>query len=197
METTMTTPANISHCLVTGGAGFLGSNLARALLDKGHHVHVFDLQAPAFTHPHLTHTVGDITQQEDVNQAFNRPIDTVFHTAAIICLMGGKAATPAYRNTAYAINVEGTNNIIKVCLKNGVSKLVYTSSNNVVFPAHPTLTWARPPLMPAMFTTCIPKPRLLPKSGAGRQWPRPVTNMCHQACRYLRPRKQLHVECPD
>ena len=64
--------------------------------------------------------------------------DTVFHTAAAIALLGGKHATDAYRSAAWRVNVDGTDNVIRACRENGVSRLVYTSSVDVCFDGTPS-----------------------------------------------------------
>lgn len=60
-------------------------------------------------------------------------VDCVFHTAANMALLGGRAATESYRRAAYATNVEGTKNIIAACQQRGVRRLVHTSSIDVCF----------------------------------------------------------------
>jgi 3beta-hydroxy-delta5-steroid dehydrogenase/steroid delta-isomerase len=59
-------------------------------------------------------------------------IDTVFHTAAIIELMGGASVTDEYRKRSFAINVGGTENLVHAGQASGVQRFVYTSSNSVV-----------------------------------------------------------------
>src|SRR5690625_4362337 len=79
----------LGRCLVTGGSGFVGSNLVTTLLDRGHEVRAFDVAAsPREEHPKLQVLQGDITNPETVAAAVEG-IDTVFHTAAIIDLAGG------------------------------------------------------------------------------------------------------------
>ncbi len=126
----------IKHCLVTGGAGFLGSNIAKALLKKGCSVVVFDIEPPKFSDDNMTYVVGDLRDEAMLNDAM-KGVDTVFHTAAIICLLGGSAVTDSYRQRAYDINVKGTKILVDACCKNQVSRLIYTSSNNVTFNGTP------------------------------------------------------------
>ncbi|NRB39574.1 MAG: NAD-dependent epimerase/dehydratase family protein [Pseudomonadales bacterium] len=124
--------AQIQHCLITGGSGFLGGNLARALLERGCKVRIFDVVEPKFSHENMEFIKGDLCDFDSVDSACVG-IDTVFHTASIICLMGGSGVSDAYRDRAYAINVTGTENMVKACQNQGVKGLIYTSSNNVVF----------------------------------------------------------------
>ena len=59
-------------------------------------------------------------------------IDTVFHTAAIIDLMGGASVTDEYRQRSFAVNVGGTENLVHAAQAAGVKRFVYTASNSVV-----------------------------------------------------------------
>ena len=59
-------------------------------------------------------------------------IDTVFHTAAIIDLMGGASVTDEYRQRSFAVNVGGTENLVHAAQAAGVKRFVPTASNSVV-----------------------------------------------------------------
>ena len=59
-------------------------------------------------------------------------VDTIFHTAALIELMGGKSVTKEYRRRSFAVNVDGTKNLVHAAQKAGVKRFVYTASNSVV-----------------------------------------------------------------
>jgi 3beta-hydroxy-delta5-steroid dehydrogenase/steroid delta-isomerase len=122
----------LGHVLVTGGSGFVGANLVTTLLDRGHQVRSFDrVPSPLPQHPRLEVLRGDITDAGDCAAAVDG-IDTVFHTAAIIELMGGASVTDEYRTRSYAVNVEGTKNLAHAAQKAGVKRFVYTASNSVV-----------------------------------------------------------------
>src|SRR6201996_4049069 len=118
--------------LVTGGSGFVGANLVTTLLDRGYHVRSFDrAPSPLPQHPKLEVLQGDITDTAVCAAAVDG-IDTVFHTAAIIELMGGGSVTEEYRQRSYAVNVEGTKNLVHAGQQAGVKRFVYTASNSVV-----------------------------------------------------------------
>lgn len=114
-------------CLVTGGAGYLGRHLVRALLDLGCEVRVLD-RAP-ITEPGVTAFQGDLADAA-LLQAACAGVDTVFHAAAVITLLG--VARQAVRERVFRINVDGTRQVIHACQASGVGRLVYTSSANVV-----------------------------------------------------------------
>jgi 3beta-hydroxy-delta5-steroid dehydrogenase/steroid delta-isomerase len=127
-DSTLTT--DLGRVLVTGGSGFVGTNLVTELLDRGHEVRSFDrAPSPLPEHPRLQTVVGDITDVDDVAKAV-AGIDTVFHTAAIIDLMGGGSA-PA-RERSFAVNVGGTEKLVHAAQAAGVKRFVYTASNSVV-----------------------------------------------------------------
>ncbi len=74
---------------------------------------------------------GDICDRDIVAGAV-AGIDTIFHTAALIELMGGASVTDEYRQRSFAVNVEGTKNLVHAAQAAGVKRFVYTSSNSVV-----------------------------------------------------------------
>jgi 3beta-hydroxy-delta5-steroid dehydrogenase/steroid delta-isomerase len=122
----------LGRVLVTGGSGFVGANLVTALLDRGYSVRSFDrAPSPLAPHPQLQVLQGDITDKAVCAQAVEG-IDTVFHTAAIIDLMGGASVSDEYRQRSFAINFGGTQNLVDAGQTAGVQRFVYTSSNSVV-----------------------------------------------------------------
>ncbi|BBX95389.1 3-beta-hydroxysteroid dehydrogenase [Mycobacterium lacus] len=127
----------LGRVLVTGGSGFVGANLVTTLLDRGHQVRSFDrAPSPLPQHPKLEVLQGDITDAAVCAAAVDG-IDTIFHTAAIIELMGGASVTDEYRQRSYAVNVEGTKNLVRAGQKAGVKRFVYTASNSVVMGGQP------------------------------------------------------------
>jgi 3beta-hydroxy-delta5-steroid dehydrogenase/steroid delta-isomerase len=123
---------DLGRVLVTGGSGFVGANLVTALLDRGHEVRSFDrAPSPLPAHPRLQVIQGDICDLDTVATAVDG-IDTIFHTAAIIELMGGASVTDEYRRRSFAVNVGGTENLVHAAQAAGVKRFVYTASNSVV-----------------------------------------------------------------
>src|SRR5580693_8210183 len=132
-DTSGTSPtAQLGRILVTGGAGFVGANLVTTLLDRGYRVRSFDrAPSPLPAQPGLEVLQGDICDR-DIVVGVVAGIDTVFHTAALIELMGGASVTEEYRQRSFAVNVEGTKNLVHAAQAAGVRRFVYTSSNSVV-----------------------------------------------------------------
>ena len=129
-DATLTT--DLGRVLVTGGSGFVGANLVTELLDRGHEVRSFDrAPSPLPAHPRLHVVEGDICDPATVAAAVDG-IDTIFHTAAIIDLMGGASVTDEYRQRSFAVNVGGTENLVHAAQAAGVKRFVYTASNSVV-----------------------------------------------------------------
>ena len=137
-DTSGTSPtAQLGRILVTGGSGFVGANLVTTLLDRGHQVRSFDrAPSPLPAQPGLEVLQGDICDRDTVAAAVDG-IDTVFHTAAIIELLGGASVTAEYRQRSFAVNVEGTTNLVRAAQAAGVKRFVYTASNSVVMGGKP------------------------------------------------------------
>ena len=124
---------HLGTCLVTGAAGFLGSHLVRSLLDEGHRVRAVIRNTPLeLEHPNLEIIRGEVEDAERMREACEG-IDTVFHTAAQLALLGGSAASESYRRSAYDANVGGVENLIRASHANSVSRFVHTSSIDVCF----------------------------------------------------------------
>ena len=125
--------AELGRCLVTGAAGFLGSHLVRGLLREGYSVRAVIRNTPLeLEHPNLEIVRGAVEDADRMTEVCE-DIDTVFHTAAQLSLLGGKAASDEYRQSAYAANVGGVENLINACLAQGVTRFVHTSSIDVCF----------------------------------------------------------------
>ncbi len=116
----------MEKALVTGGGGFVGFALVRKLISMGIEVRVLGRSR----YPHLeglgvTCIQGDICDPASILNA-SAGTDTVFHVAA-------KAGIWGKKSEFYAVNVQGTSNVLESCLCNAVPVLVYTSTPSVVF----------------------------------------------------------------
>lgn len=118
-------------CLVTGGAGFIGSHLVDRLLTDGHHVVVLDnfatgrwenLKHQAASPALLLHQV-DITDYEAIKPCFTG-IDWVFHLAALADIVPSIQHPMDYHRT----NVDGTVSVLEAARLANVKRFIYTAS---------------------------------------------------------------------
>lgn len=127
--------------LVTGGAGFIGSNLVDALIDEGHEVVVVDnLSTGRNLNPKSSLIICDISKDSLGSAMIG--VDTVFHLAALARVQ------PSIENPHEfnQVNVNGTLNILMAAKEAGVRRVVYSASSSAygdaeVFPTpehHPT-----------------------------------------------------------
>ena len=125
--------------LVTGGAGFIGSHLCRALLDAGHMVRVLDnlvggdaAKLREFGDA-VELRIGDIRDAASVRSAVDG-VDAVLHHAALPSVPGS-VADPV--GTA-EVNIAGTVVVLEACREAGVRRLIFASSSAVY--GEPTTT---------------------------------------------------------
>lgn len=110
--------------LVTGGTGFIGSNLVAALVNEGCHVRILRRATSdrrALGSLEVEECVGDIRDRSSLVRAI-KGCDMVFHTAAMVSYWRKK------RSEMMEINVVGMKNVVESCLDLGIEKLVHTSS---------------------------------------------------------------------
>ncbi|WP_303674155.1 NAD-dependent epimerase/dehydratase family protein [Vampirovibrio chlorellavorus] len=123
------------NCLVTGGAGFVGSHLVDALVSEGHRVSVFDNLSTGKRHNILQHggkvefIQGDIRDMPALTQAC-RDQDIIFHKAAIASV----SESVRDPQSTYEVNILGTGNVFEAAGQAGVKHLVFASSAAVYGP---------------------------------------------------------------
>ncbi len=109
--------------LVTGGSGFLGAVLVRQLVERGDSCRVFDLLDDAGRPEQAEFIQGDIRNFDAVRRACEG-MDIVHHNVALVPIAkNDKAFT--------AVNLGGTDNLLRACKEAGVKKVVYTSSSAI------------------------------------------------------------------
>lgn len=110
-------------------SAYVPCSLACSLHRKGAKVVLFDTIPPQQEVPADFEVIqGDIRDYAQVERAVSG-VDCVFHIASY----GMSGREQLNRHLIEAVNVEGTKNILRACLEHGVSRLVYTSTFNVVF----------------------------------------------------------------
>jgi UDP-glucose 4-epimerase len=124
--------------LVTGGCGYIGSALLPQLVDDDRVEHVTVLDSLASGTPRnlmglnlgttdqIAFHRGDVREYGDVEKAM-RDVDTVIHLAAIT----GADSTHERREETFAVNYDGTENVIRAAGKLGVENVVFASSCNL------------------------------------------------------------------
>jgi len=138
-----------TKCLVTGGAGFIGSHVVDALVESGCSVAVLDNLSSGRhenVNPDARFYEADILNPLDEVFDGERP-DVVFHLAAQISVSRSTREPDFDART----NVEGSVNVLQQCVRSGVQRVVYASSaavygeppelplreNQVIFPLSP------------------------------------------------------------
>jgi nucleoside-diphosphate-sugar epimerase len=119
--------------LVTGGGGFIGSNLVRALLERGDDVRVLDNFSTGnranLEGLDVEVVEGELRSYERVHNAV-RGTEVVFHLGAL----GSVPRSVQDPLTSSAVNVEGTLNVLLAARDEGVRRVVYSSSSSVYGP---------------------------------------------------------------
>jgi len=119
--------------LVTGAAGFLGSNICAQLLERGERVRAFVLEGDKSAQ-YLPKEV-EIVYGNLCDKASLRPFFTVDEGVATVCIHVASMVTvnPYYRKALLDVNVGGTANIIDMCLEHEeCQKLIYVSSTGAI-----------------------------------------------------------------
>ncbi|MBU0660569.1 NAD-dependent epimerase/dehydratase family protein [Patescibacteria group bacterium] len=115
--------------LVTGGAGFIGTNVVKQLLVEGHEVVVLDNFAGGKKEERIqegaTYVVGDIRKREDLDQVMSG-IDGIFHMAAL------PRVTYSVEEPwlTHDVNVNGTLQVLLAARDHGVKRIVFSSSSS-------------------------------------------------------------------
>ena len=110
--------------LVTGATGFIGSHIAKKLVDRGERVKVLlrkSSQTKNIDDIDVERVYGDVLDVDSINEAL-KDCDTLYHTAGVA----------SFRKEDYQkmedINMQGTANVMNAALEAGVKKVVHTSS---------------------------------------------------------------------
>src|SRR3989338_3440061 len=115
--------------LVTGGAGFIGANLVKQLLADGHQVVVLDNYAAGKKEDRIQsgaeYVEGDIRKDNDLDKACPG-VDTIFHMAALPRV----TFTVENPELTHDVNVNGTLQVLMAAKRNGIKRVVFSSSSS-------------------------------------------------------------------
>lgn len=129
----MMSNTSVYKILITGGAGFIGSNLCEYFIHKGHHVicldnfatgHRYNLDA-IINHPNFKLIEGDIRNIEDCNKAVSG-VDYVLHQAAL----GSVPRSINDPRTTNDVNVSGFLNMLVASRDANIKRFVYAASSS-------------------------------------------------------------------
>ena len=132
--------------LITGGAGFIGCNLARFILDKGHDVVILDdfstgkRENLAEILDKITLIEGDIRDRKTLDRAV-QGVSAIFHQAALASV----PASVADPVTAHDVNVNGTISVLESARAAGIKRVVFAASS---------ASYGDNPLSPKLETMC-------------------------------------------
>ncbi|MDJ0974392.1 MAG: NAD-dependent epimerase/dehydratase family protein [Planctomycetota bacterium] len=131
--------------LLTGAGGQVGTDLLPLLLGRGDEVAAFDIAPrPAHCPDAVQWVQGDITQAPEVNDVVRafQP-DRIFHFAAILSAKGEQIP-----HRAWAVNMDGTRNVLEAARQFGVAQIFYTSTIAVFGDGLPDVVGDDVPLQP-------------------------------------------------
>ena len=117
--------------LITGGAGFIGSHLVDALLDKGDEVVVLDNFSTGRPENlrHIEDQINVVKCDLSISGSWEKNfhgVARVFHLAALADIVPSIENPEAY----YLANVNGTFNVVEACKKYDIEKLIYSASSS-------------------------------------------------------------------
>ena len=116
--------------IVTGGTGFIGSYLVKRLASSEDEIKIIDLNEPGLLLEEVKNKFdfikADITDRKAMLEHIKG--DTVFHLGAMV----GRLAGEEDRSETLRVNINGTLNVLEACRKNDVSKMIFSSTSEVL-----------------------------------------------------------------
>jgi dihydroflavonol-4-reductase len=119
--------------LVTGGTGFVGSHVVRALAERGDELRLLVRKSSRLGHLEgvdFERRTGDVANRSAVRRAM-KDADRVFHIAGVTSMR------PRDRQRVFEVNVGGTRVVLEEALRAGVERVVHTSTVGAIGPAKP------------------------------------------------------------
>jgi dihydroflavonol-4-reductase len=123
----------VGKTLVTGGSGFVGSHVVRALAARGDDLRLLLRRGSSLDHLadlDLERASGDVMDRRAVTKAM-ADVDRVFHIAGTTSMLS------QHREKVFELNVKGTRIVLEESLQAGVERVVFTSSVAAIGPAKP------------------------------------------------------------
>ncbi len=120
--------AKARKILITGGFGFIGKSLVDGFADQGFEVTVIDLGGTPFR-PDVRFLKVDLTDRQAVIDAC-QGMDSVVHNASIVHTKNNR------EDLVWAVNHQGTLNVMEACKQHTIPRLVYISSASAVYEGH-------------------------------------------------------------
>jgi dihydroflavonol-4-reductase len=123
----------LSKTLLTGASGFVGSHIARRLLERGDDLRLAvpeDAPTESIDDLDCERVACDVRDRRAVRRAL-RGVQRVFHAARVMSLR------PVDADRLFSVNVGGTKVVMEECLRAEVERVVHTSSAAAVGPARP------------------------------------------------------------
>lgn len=115
---------DVMKILVTGGAGYFGGALSKALLESKYSVKILDLQKTKYLPVEAEYIRGDIRKMSDVEKALN-DIDIVFHLAFV------QTPSTLPEEVQFSVNVGGTRNLLNGAKGLNLKRFVFVSTIEV------------------------------------------------------------------
>ncbi len=115
--------------IVTGGAGFIGSHVTDALIERGDEVTVLDnlsSGSPENVNKEATFVQGDIRELDSIENIFNN-VDGIFHLAAMARVQPSIEDPGLFHD----VNVTGTFNLLEMCAVHEIPRFIFSSSSSV------------------------------------------------------------------
>lgn len=119
------------NILITGGAGFIGSNLADRLVFENHKVIIIDnlvsgrLENLKNCIKKIRFYNADVSNYKSIKKLFKK-VDIVFHLASLADIVPSIKSPQEY----FKSNVQGTLNVLRACVENKVKKIIYAASGS-------------------------------------------------------------------
>ena len=113
---------------ITGGNGLIGNKVCTILKKTGHKIVSFDTTIKTEARKNITFVKGDILKEKDLNRVLNKQkFDILLHFQVKL----GVEKTEKNGLDCLTVNIEGTKNILRACVKHKIKRVIFASSSEV------------------------------------------------------------------